>query len=91
MRTGKDFVGVIAQDIQKITPYMVDDWTYTDSTNQSTNYLSLNNGAMTYMLINSVKEQQQQLNTLKARVDDLVRLNTELIKKLEGKGNGLKK
>ncbi|MBL0050832.1 MAG: tail fiber domain-containing protein [Bacteroidetes bacterium] len=49
-------VGVLAQEIKEVAPYMVGTWNYRDDNNKSTDYLSVDNGAMTYMLINSVKE-----------------------------------
>jgi hypothetical protein len=55
-------VGVIAQDLQKIAPYMIGTWNYKDENRNNTPYLSVNNGAMTYMLINAVKEQQEIIN-----------------------------
>jgi len=52
-------VGVIAQDLQKVAPYMVTDWVYRTNEGKETSYLGVDNGAMTYMLINGIKEQQQ--------------------------------
>ncbi|MGZ6416659.1 MAG: tail fiber domain-containing protein, partial [Bacteroidia bacterium] len=64
-------VGVIAQDLQKIAPYMIKPWTYKDSKGgSSTEYLGVDNGAMTYMLINSVKQQQQQIEDLKKQLTE---------------------
>jgi hypothetical protein len=50
------YVGVIAQDLQKISPFMVEEneLTLLDGTNG--NYLSVDPSAFTYMLINAVKE-----------------------------------
>ena len=51
-------VGVIAQDLQKIAPYMVSTWSYKKDEKDETGkeYLGVDNGAMTYMLINAIKE-----------------------------------
>lgn len=57
--TSKEFVGIIAQDLKEIAPYMVQDVKLKDE-----NYLSVDNSAMTYMLINAVKEQQAQIELL---------------------------
>jgi len=59
-------VGVIAQDLEKIAPYMVNNWTYKDDNGVETEYLAVDNGPMTYMLINAVQEQQAQIEELKA-------------------------
>lgn len=89
-------VGVLAQELQKVAPHMVKDWTYVpskkekraedgseipngakaedvlvpDYTNAKT-YLAVDNGAMTYMLINAIKEQQKMIEELKKEIDAL--------------------
>lgn len=67
--TNKRFVGVIAQDLQKIAPYMVG--TFTKNGEQ---YYNVDNGAMTYMLINAVKEQQKEIEELKATIKKLEKI-----------------
>jgi hypothetical protein len=62
--TKPEYVGIIAQDLQKIAPYMVSTVKRKDA-----EYLSVDNSAMTYMLINAVKEQQQQIELLKAEIE----------------------
>jgi N-acetylneuraminic acid mutarotase len=57
------YVGVIAQDLQKITPYMISHTT--KNAPDGSPYLQLDNSAMTYMLINAVKEQQMMIDELK--------------------------
>ena len=76
MPTDKKFVGVIAQDLQKVAPYMVDRWNYVSPDGDTATYLAVNNGAMTYMLINAVKE-------LAARVQKLEQENTRLKERVE--------
>jgi hypothetical protein len=68
--TTPEYVGVIAQELQEVAPYMV-------SENES-GYLDVNNSAMTYMLVNAVKEQQdiiqqqqRMISALLVRVDAL--------------------
>jgi hypothetical protein len=56
---GEYYVGVIAQELQKATPYMVGSFEYTPDArdiNKRETYLDVNNGALTYVLVNSVKE-----------------------------------
>jgi hypothetical protein len=64
---GKSYVGIIAQDMQKIAPYTID--TFKDS-ETSTEYLNYDSNAITYILINSVKEQQAEIEKLKKQLDE---------------------
>lgn len=63
-----EHVGVIAQELQEVAPYMVG--TFKNRTDQQ-EYLDVNDGAMTYMLINAIKEQQVQIETQKAENESL--------------------
>jgi trimeric autotransporter adhesin len=74
--TQQPYVGVLAQELQKIAPYMVNTFT-----KDKTEYLSVDNTAMTYMLINAVKEQQQQIETQQKQIDELKNLVNQLLKK----------
>jgi len=56
------FAGIIAQEIQKIAPYMIN--TIKSATRDGESYLSYDANAMTYILINAVKEQQALIETL---------------------------
>ena len=64
-------VGVIAQELQEVAPYMVNTWEHHGENGEKTEYLGVDNGAMTYMLINAVKEQQAEIDELKQMVLDL--------------------
>jgi len=66
--SGQEYVGVIAQDIAKIAPYMVQKAPIPGLEGE---YYNLDNSAMTYMLINAVKEQQEQIEALKNEVEAL--------------------
>lgn len=49
---------------------MVSNWTYKkDKEDTGQEYLAVDNGPMTYMLINAVKEQQEMIETLRQQVD----------------------
>jgi hypothetical protein len=71
-------VGIIAQELKEVAPYMVNEWDYTP-TDENTGrpiggtetYLSVDNGAMTYMLINAIKEQQKMIDELKEEIKEL--------------------
>jgi hypothetical protein len=62
-------VGVLAQEIREIAPYMVNTWRYQSPEGDKKSYLGVDNGAMTYMLINAVKEQNQMILELKKIVE----------------------
>ena len=71
--TDEEHVGVVAQELQTVAPHMIGSFEKNDET-----YLSVNNSAMTYMLINAVQEQQaiieaqqEQINELRAIVEQL--------------------
>ncbi|MES2775150.1 MAG: tail fiber domain-containing protein [Bacteroidota bacterium] len=74
--TKKQYVGVLAQELQAIAPYMVGSFT-----KNNVDYLNVDNSAMTYMLINAVKEQQRQIEELKALVNQLISNQTNSVKK----------
>lgn len=76
-------VGVIAQELQEVAPYMIKPWTYRDAKGTETEYLGVDNGAMTYMLINSVQEQQKQIEAQDAENQQLKAMILELQQRLE--------
>ena len=78
---GKTYYGIIAQEIQKVAPYMVNEVETEDFKDQ----LSYDGTALTYMLVNAVKEQQKELESqeeklaaFQAQVEDLLKQNTAL-------------
>jgi hypothetical protein len=60
-------IGVVAQELEKIAPYMVSQMGYKDIKDLR----EVNNQAYTFLLINAVKELSQQVEALKAEVDVL--------------------
>ena len=72
----KEYVGVIAQEMQKIAPYTVEevDVTFEEGEKRTIEYdkiLTYDGTAVTYMLVNAVKEQQEQIEERDAQLDDL--------------------
>lgn len=65
-------VGIIAQELKEIAPYMVSTWTYEGEGSDRQEYYAVDNGAMTYMLINAIKEQQQMIQLLQKQVLELL-------------------
>lgn len=88
-------IGVLAQDLQKVAPYMVHDivleeWNEKNEVTRSGDYLSVNTDALRYALVNAVQEQQEIIenmetenNDLRHQVDNLNQQNTELTKRLD--------
>jgi hypothetical protein len=83
MPTKKKFVGIIAQEMQKIAPYTVGNFTYVDSLGNKTDYLDYDANAITYMIINSVKEQQEIIEQKEAKIQEISGQVAELSKRLE--------
>ncbi|PSR54974.1 hypothetical protein AHMF7605_16420 [Adhaeribacter arboris] len=71
MPTEKEYVGVIAQEIKKVAPYMVDEFLYENTTGQEEKYLNYDASALTYILVNSVKEQQKIIQAMQAENQEL--------------------
>lgn len=63
--TSVTHVGVVAQELMEVAPYMVDTFSIKGDT---TTYYTVNASAMTYMLINTVQEQQSEIEQLKTQV-----------------------
>lgn len=76
-------IGVIAQDLQKVAPYMVNTWQYVEKDGSKTDYLGVDNGAMTYMLINAVKEQQTIIDQQATELDQMKAQLEIVLKRLE--------
>lgn len=90
--TKPEYVGVVAQELQKVAPYMVKEIAFTknnpsntiEDKNSSTGfssgnnkgaekktYLQVDNSAITYMLVNAVKEMKTTVDEKDAKIDDL--------------------
>jgi hypothetical protein len=75
--TKQEYIGVLAQELQAVAPYMVNTFKRDDK-----EFLSVDNTAMTYMLINAVKEQQQQIEESKKMIMELKK-KIEVLEKKE--------
>ena len=71
-------VGVLAQELEKIAPYMVSQKKY----EKYNDLREVNNQAYTFLLINAVKEQQVQIEEQKAIISDLLKRLTLVEKKI---------
>lgn len=78
--TKKNHVGILAQDIEKIAPFMVKNYEMTDFNRKEDEvkkgtYKSVNTDAFTYMLINGMQEQQKQILELQKQIEILQKFN----------------
>lgn len=93
---GKEYVGLIAQEVQEVAPYMIENLNYHEyeTSGQSEadyqinkvnekSFLTLNNTAITYMLVNAIKEQQEQLEEKEDRIAELEEKLVNLADKVE--------
>ncbi|MBC7921558.1 MAG: tail fiber domain-containing protein [Ferruginibacter sp.] len=82
--TNQTFVGVLAQRMQKIAPYTVGRFTYQEDANsRPIEYLDYNAGALTYALVNAVKEQQRQIEQQEAAIGEMKTQNENVRGELE--------
>jgi hypothetical protein len=63
-------VGIVAQEMQKIAPYMIGKYKYTDPTGKTDEYLDYNANALFYLLVNSVKELSSKNDELVSHEDE---------------------
>ena len=68
--TKPEYVGVIAQDLKEVAPYMVGTFE-----KEGTQYYNVDNSAMTYMLINAVKELTKKVEEQQKVIDELKKRN----------------
>lgn len=82
--TENEYVGLIAQEVQEIAPYMVKPYKYQEVTESRNSdggikynyspeqeWLSINPSALVYMLVNAVQEQQEIIDEKDERITDL--------------------
>ncbi len=82
VKTNERFVGVIAQDIQPVAPYMIKTvkMQLTGETGE-TELLNYNGTALTYILVNAVKEQQNIIEEQQKQIDELKKMVNQLLEK----------
>jgi len=76
--TGIEYIGVIAQEIQKIAPYTVQEMEH----GAEKGYLSYNGTALTYMLVNAIQEQQAIIEAKEKRIAKLEEENQAIHQEL---------
>jgi len=82
-KAGEYNVGIIAQEMEKVAPYMIGKFQYTEapktidlgsaaeSRTKAEEYLTYNDSALPYILANAIKEQQKQIEELKNEIAQL--------------------
>jgi hypothetical protein len=83
--THKTYVGVVAQQMQEIAPYMVGSFAYQDAAGKKADYLDYDANALTYILVNAVQEQQKQMEQLQKENDARLQEKDAQIETLEAR------
>lgn len=76
--TGKDYVGIIAQEMRTIAPYTVGTFDH-----QGASYLNYDGSAIRYMIINAIKELHAEVEQKEDHITALEHENQELRDRLE--------
>jgi hypothetical protein len=74
-----EYVGIIAQDMQKIAPYTIEEVAINQDPEEARldlpeTLLTYNGTAVTYMLVNAIQEQQAIIENLESRLEKLERM-----------------
>jgi len=69
LSSSEEQIGVVAQDLQEVAPYMVGTGKINPESNEE--FLTINDSAMTYMLINAVKELNAKIEVLETELKTL--------------------
>lgn len=69
--SNEDYVGFLAQEVEKIAPYMVKKIDDTKGSSGLPDKRILDESALTKILVNAIKEQQVQIDALKKEIKDL--------------------
>ncbi|MBK8659877.1 MAG: tail fiber domain-containing protein [Bacteroidetes bacterium] len=72
--TDEEGVGTVAQELEKVAPYMIKPYIKEDDKGNKTEYKSVDYNAMLFMFVNAFKEQQQKIDALQQQLD-LLRKN----------------
>jgi hypothetical protein len=68
MSPDPEYVGIIAQDLQEIAPFMVSKTEIKEGAEAGQTFLNVDPSAFTYILINSVQSQQAEIKDLRAKL-----------------------
>lgn len=76
---GKVYYGIIAQEMQQIAPYMINEV----DNDEVEGLLSYDGTALKYMLVNAIKEQNQQIEALEMENQNLMNLLEKAVKNIK--------
>lgn len=76
-------IGTIAQELREVAPYMIKEWTKKDENGVTQTYLGVDYGPLQFILINSIKEQQQIIEQQQQEIDTYKSLLLDLKKRVE--------
>ena len=94
MNPERTFVGILAQEIQEVAPYMVetiylgqqveeDENGVQHILDEGTPYLSYDASALDYMLINAVQEQQETIESQENELEEMRQLLLQLQQRVD--------
>lgn len=75
--TDSEFIGFVAQDVEKIAPYMVNLYDDSEGPSGLPDKRVLNTSALNQILVNALQEQQQKIEDLEARLERIEKLLIE--------------
>lgn len=75
LNTQQTFVGIVAQEMQQIEPATIAETALETAEKTTENYLTYDGTAVTYMLVNAVKEQQEMITQ---QNEEITNLKTQL-------------
>jgi hypothetical protein len=86
---GKEYVGVIAQDVQEYAPYMIDTVkkNLDEKDREQTDLLMYDGSALSYILVNAMQEQQEMIEQLNQQLisqQEIIQQLTSRLDNLEG-------
>jgi len=76
-------IGTIAQELREIAPFMIKEWTKKDENGVNQTYLGVDYGPLQFILINSIKEQQQIIEQQQQEINSYKTLLEDLKKRVE--------
>jgi hypothetical protein len=85
MPTDKDYIGIIAQEMQELAPYAVRSLNLESDQEESKGYLAFDDTPLIYITINAIQEQQavieaqqQEIDELKAQLSEMEALKAQM-------------
>ena len=76
LETKKDHIGIFAQDLQKAAPYLVEEFVHEETNEKGEllkqeTYLKIHDSEIKYLLINAIQEQQANIESQRAIIEQL--------------------